>query len=93
MGLKVRTIAKNNNLQIPNEKCNLSKVNNKTQYENNDVKGMSVTFGIYHLEDIILSLDSIISIDDSIISSTMINGALIQGIRKKKVLEPLAVTL
>lgn len=92
MGLKVRTIAKNNNLQIPNEKCNLSKVNNKTQYEVNDVKGMSVTFGIYHLEDI-LSLDSIISIDDSIVSSTMINGALIQGIRKKKILESLAVTL
>ena len=92
MGLKVRTIAKNKNLQIPNEKCNLSKVNNKTQYEVNDVKGMSVTFGIYHLEDI-LSLDSIISIDDSIVSSTMINGALIQGIRKKKILESLAVTL
>ena len=92
MGLKVRTIAKNNNLQIPNEKCNLSKVNNKTQYEVNEVKGMSVTFGIYHLEDI-LSLDSIISIDDSIVSSTMINGALIQGIRKKKILESLAVTL
>ena len=92
MGLKVRTIAKNNNLQIPNEKCNLSKVNNKIQYEVNDVKGMSVTFGIYHLEDI-LSLDSIISIDDSIVSSTMINGALIQGIRKKKILESLAVTL
>ena len=79
-------------MQIPNEKCNLSKVNNKTQYEVNDVKGMSVTFGIYHLEDI-LSLDSIISIDDSIVSSTMINGALIQGIRKKKILESLAVTL